>query len=102
MGMGKSLSILALVIKTLDGANTWRLGEDSSLNELVEEGGQTLTPSRATLVLVPSARMFATWQYLNRILESMADYSSSAPTRMADRDQEVGTRPSPRKFDSAR
>ena len=54
--MGKSLSILALVIKRLDEANAWRHGEDQSLNELIVEGEQTLSPSRATLILVPSAR----------------------------------------------
>ncbi len=53
--MGKSLSILALVIKTLDGASAWRHGEDSSLTDLSTEGDQALKPTRATLVLVPSA-----------------------------------------------
>jgi SWI/SNF-related matrix-associated actin-dependent regulator of chromatin subfamily A3 len=56
MGMGKSLSILALVIRTMDGANAWRLGEDSNLKDLAVEGDKTPTPTRATLVLVPSAR----------------------------------------------
>ena len=62
MGMGKSLSILALVMKTLDGANTWRLGEDASFSDLAVEDGQVLKPSRATLVLVPSALLLHEWQ----------------------------------------
>ena len=61
MGMGKSLSILALVIKTLDGANAWRQGEDSTLTELPHEGTEALTPARATLVLVPSALLLHEW-----------------------------------------
>ncbi|KAJ9616537.1 hypothetical protein H2200_000256 [Cladophialophora chaetospira] len=62
MGMGKSLSILALVLKTLDGATAWQQREDSTLAELPVEGSQALTPTRATLVLVPSALLLHEWK----------------------------------------
>ena len=52
MGMGKSLSILALVTKTLESAHAWKNDEAQSfLDEMLLK----LHPSRATLVLVPSA-----------------------------------------------
>lgn len=54
MGMGKSLSMLSLVIRTLDYARRWA---DS---EILREAGAAFeshkTISRATLVIVPSAR----------------------------------------------
>lgn len=59
MGMGKSLSILALIMKTLDGAHTWQCGDDTALADLRTDEGPELTPSRATLILVPSACMTA-------------------------------------------
>jgi SNF2 family DNA or RNA helicase len=56
MGMGKSLSVLALITKTLDSADAWQQGGDDTLADLIADSLSTLTPSRATLVLVPSAR----------------------------------------------
>lgn len=53
MGLGKSLSILSLTMQTLDTARDWAEGES-------DEGDQTLKFSRSTLVVVPSARKFAT------------------------------------------
>jgi hypothetical protein len=49
--MGKSLSILALVTKTLDSAEVWQHGEgeDHGVDDLPH-----LTRSRATLIFVPS------------------------------------------------
>jgi SWI/SNF-related matrix-associated actin-dependent regulator of chromatin subfamily A3 len=53
MGMGKTLSILALVTKTLENAHKW-----ASSNNADE--ADTLLPAKkrtaATLVIVPSAR----------------------------------------------
>jgi hypothetical protein len=52
MGMGKTLSILALIVKTLNIATEWVQKQDSSAT--VEEEVQR---SRSTLVIVPSARL---------------------------------------------
>lgn len=53
MGMGKTLSILALVTKTLDKAHAW-------VNTQPMEETETIAPTKkrvaATLVIVPSAR----------------------------------------------
>jgi hypothetical protein len=53
MGMGKSLSILALITKTLDDASRW-----ADEPKLSVPAGETLEHrSQATLVIVPSASM---------------------------------------------
>ena len=54
MGMGKSLSTLALITKTLEDAQNWMSldSTDSLKNAHVKQ-----TRSRATLVIVPSASM---------------------------------------------
>ena len=54
MGMGKSLAILALVIRTLDRAREW--AEKHRKNEHTHSRGYTY--SHSTLVIVPSAREF--------------------------------------------
>lgn len=51
MGMGKSLSILALIAKTLDDGNEWAQQQTDST-----EDKEALKHSRSTLVVVPSAR----------------------------------------------
>ncbi len=51
MGMGKSLSILALIAKTLDDGNEWAQQQKDGA-----EDKEAITHSRATLVVVPSAR----------------------------------------------
>lgn len=51
MGMGKSLSILALIAKTLDDGNEWAQQHNDSA-----EDKEALKHSRSTLVVVPSAR----------------------------------------------
>jgi len=53
MGMGKSLSMLALITKTLESADLWAHGQ----NKDISESQTTQKRSRATLVIVPSARM---------------------------------------------
>jgi SWI/SNF-related matrix-associated actin-dependent regulator of chromatin subfamily A3 len=50
MGMGKSLSILALITKTLDDGKEWAQQQNDSAE------GKALKHSRSTLVVVPSAR----------------------------------------------
>lgn len=50
--MGKTLSILSLIVKTLDVATEWAQKQESSAT--VEEEIQR---SRSTLVIVPSARL---------------------------------------------
>jgi SWI/SNF-related matrix-associated actin-dependent regulator of chromatin subfamily A3 len=55
MGMGKTLSILALVIRTLNAAHSWATSNETS------EGGTSQTPrcnrrSRATLIVASSDR----------------------------------------------
>lgn len=51
--MGKSLSILALIMKTLDDGKEWVKQQENSAT--AEEG--ILKRSRSTLVIVPSARL---------------------------------------------
>ncbi len=50
MGMGKSLSTLALITKTLDRAYDWVLEKKANPNNYTRQ-----KPCRATLVVVPSA-----------------------------------------------
>jgi SWI/SNF-related matrix-associated actin-dependent regulator of chromatin subfamily A3 len=49
--MGKSLSILALITKTLDNGQEWAQQQNNSA-----EGKKAPKYSRSTLVVVPSAR----------------------------------------------
>ena len=50
MGMGKSLSILALITRTLEVGKEWAQQQNDS-----SEGKEALKHSRSTLVVVPSA-----------------------------------------------
>lgn len=50
MGMGKSLSTLALITKTLEEANTWVMEKKANL-----ESNTRQQACRATLIIVPSA-----------------------------------------------
>ncbi|OTA02518.1 hypothetical protein A9Z42_0029100 [Trichoderma parareesei] len=56
MGMGKSLSILALVMRLLDDGRTW--AQEQENNPRVDG---TLKRSRSTLVIVPSALLVLNW-----------------------------------------
>lgn len=53
MGMGKSLSILSLIVKTLDDARNWAVEEENN-----SEKSKDLHYSGSTLVVVSSAREF--------------------------------------------
>ena len=55
MGMGKSLSILALITKTLESAYIWI---STQRTDIPDGSHARKRPSRATLVIVPSASMF--------------------------------------------
>jgi SWI/SNF-related matrix-associated actin-dependent regulator of chromatin subfamily A3 len=56
MGMGKSLSILSLVAKTSDQADEWLYGSQEGPNDALESWK---TRSKATLIIVSSAREFS-------------------------------------------
>jgi len=62
MGMGKSLSILALITKTIESSQQWEHGENSHRDDSATTHQK---PIRATLVLVPSAVLINEW--LNEI-----------------------------------
>ncbi|EHK18064.1 uncharacterized protein TRIVIDRAFT_44486, partial [Trichoderma virens Gv29-8] len=66
MGMGKSLSILALIMKTLDDGKEWARQQENSPK--VEEA---IRRSRSTLVIVPSALLIYNW--INEIKEHLKD-----------------------------
>jgi len=51
MGLGKSLSTLALIVKTLDNGKEWAQQQNGSA-----EGKKALNHSGSTLVVVPFAR----------------------------------------------
>jgi len=59
MGMGKSLSILALITKSMDGASQWAHKEHSN----VSTDKPSERRSQATLVLVPSAGAVKTLKF---------------------------------------
>ncbi|KAM0548185.1 hypothetical protein ACHAPJ_009983 [Fusarium lateritium] len=56
MGMGKSLSILALVMKTLDNGQEWARQKNSE-----HKGRKSLTYSRSTLIVVSAALLVEEW-----------------------------------------
>ena len=62
MGMGKSLSILALITKTIESSQQWEHGKNSHRDDSATTHQK---PIRATLVLVPSAVLINEW--LNEI-----------------------------------
>ncbi|KAJ4267530.1 hypothetical protein NW762_003637 [Fusarium torreyae] len=56
MGMGKSLSILALVMKTLDNGQEWAKQKNAE-----HKGRKNLTYSRSTLIVVSAALLVEEW-----------------------------------------
>ncbi|KAH9209007.1 SNF2 family N-terminal domain-containing protein [Leptodontidium sp. 2 PMI_412] len=58
MGMGKSLSILALITKTIESSEQWGRGESSDADD---RSTLPQKPVRGTLVLVPSAVLINEW-----------------------------------------
>ena len=55
MGMGKSLSILSLITKTLEDAHNWAANRSASSTDGISSAKRVF---RATLVVVSSARKF--------------------------------------------
>ncbi|KAL7972031.1 SNF2 family N-terminal domain-containing protein [Trichoderma sp. SZMC 28014] len=84
MGMGKTLSILALIVKTLDVATEWVQKHESSAT--VEEEIQR---SRSTLVIVPSALLVYNWideinKYLKEGVKKIKYHGSDRPTELEE------------------
>ncbi|KAM0457399.1 hypothetical protein ACHAO4_003198 [Trichoderma viride] len=84
MGMGKTLSILALIVKTLDIATEWAQKQESSAT--VEEETQR---SRSTLVIVPSALLVYNWideinRYLKEGVKKIKYHGSDRPTELEE------------------
>ncbi|ETS04710.1 hypothetical protein M419DRAFT_73008 [Trichoderma reesei RUT C-30] len=93
MGMGKSLSILALIMKMLEDGSTWALQEISPKSE------GPVKRSRATLIIVPSALLVLNWikeiqNYLREGLDVIKYHGSDRPRsleRVANADIVVTT-----------
>ncbi|KAM0522526.1 hypothetical protein ACHAPE_002117 [Trichoderma viride] len=84
MGMGKTLSILALIVKTLDVATDWAQKQESSAT--VEEETQR---SRSTLVIVPSALLVYNWideinKYLKEGVKKIKYHGSDRPKNIEE------------------
>jgi hypothetical protein len=83
MGMGKSLSILALIVKTLDDGKGWVQQQDNSISV-----AEPIKRSRATLVIVPSARLlFSFW---NQIRDIWLTQLNSPCIQLDKRSRKVG------------
>ncbi|KIX96920.1 uncharacterized protein Z520_07034 [Fonsecaea multimorphosa CBS 102226] len=91
MGMGKTYSMLALIVRTLDEATKWSGDPDA---HIAEEILPTKILSRATLVVVPSPILLATWEneFIKRVnlplklLKYHGSGRTKDPTVMADND----------------
>jgi hypothetical protein len=55
MGMGKTLSVLALILRTLDTAHSWAANVDAAFRSEQRDLGARMR-SRATLVVASSDR----------------------------------------------
>ncbi|KAK4085081.1 uncharacterized protein Triagg1_71 [Trichoderma aggressivum f. europaeum] len=94
MGMGKTLSMLTLIMKTLDMGKEW--AEQRENNTKVDE---TIKRSRSTLVIVPSALLIYNWvneitDYLEEGVKVIKYHSSDRPKdikQIADSDIVVTT-----------
>ncbi|KAL6904139.1 SNF2 family N-terminal domain-containing protein [Trichoderma evansii] len=84
MGMGKSLSILALIMKTLDDGKSWAEQQQNST-----AGGEEVQRSRSTLVIVPSALLVYNWineikTHLKKGVKKIKYHGSDRPTKLSD------------------
>lgn len=61
MGMGKTLSVLALVLRTLNDAHGWesRPSIGASISHGINANGKPLTKTRATLIIASSDRKYS-------------------------------------------
>ncbi|KAF4957210.1 hypothetical protein FGADI_3275 [Fusarium gaditjirri] len=84
MGMGKSLSILALIMKTLDDGETWAEGENAE-----HKSRRSLTFSRSTLVVVSAALLVDEWmnevrKHLQRGLKLVKYHGENRPKTLEE------------------
>ncbi|KAF2658988.1 hypothetical protein K491DRAFT_224216 [Lophiostoma macrostomum CBS 122681] len=61
MGMGKTLSILALVLRTVESAHGWCLRSGANTMQDMNNGRQPLIRTRATLIIASSDLMINEW-----------------------------------------
>ncbi|KAK1634848.1 SNF2 family domain-containing protein [Colletotrichum phormii] len=88
MGMGKSLSILSLIVKTLDDARTWAVDEDMN-----GEKNKDLHYSGSTLVVVSSALLIYNWtnEIEKHVDGSLTHVKYHGPNREKDLDKIKGS-----------
>ncbi|KAM0263536.1 hypothetical protein ACHAQJ_001155 [Trichoderma viride] len=84
MGMGKSLSILALIMNTLDDGKAWVQQQVNSTT--VEEA---IRRSRSTLVIVPSALLVYNW--MNEIKKHLKNGVKVIKYHGSDRPKDIDT-----------
>ncbi|KAK1507948.1 SNF2 family domain-containing protein [Colletotrichum costaricense] len=83
MGMGKSLSILSLIVKTLDDARNWAVEEEKN-----SEKSKDLHYSGSTLVVVSSALLIYNWtnEIKKHVDGSLTHIKYHGPNREKDLD----------------
>ncbi|KAL7786938.1 SNF2 family N-terminal domain-containing protein [Trichoderma afarasin] len=94
MGMGKTLSMLTLIMKTIDNGKEW-----AEQQENVDKVDETIKRSRSTLVIVPSALLIYNWMneitdYLEHGVKVIKYHGSDRPKdieQIADSDIVVTT-----------
>ncbi|KAH0491045.1 hypothetical protein TgHK011_002491 [Trichoderma gracile] len=84
MGMGKSLSILALVMRLLDDGRTW--AQEQENNPRVDGA---IKRSRSTLVIVPSALLVLNW--VNEIEKHLKDGVTTIKYHGSNRPKDIDT-----------
>ncbi|EXF74188.1 SNF2 family domain-containing protein [Colletotrichum fioriniae PJ7] len=88
MGMGKSLSILSLIVKTLDDARNWAVEEEKN-----SEKSKDLHYSGSTLVVVSSALLIYNWtnEIKKHVDGSLTHVKYHGPNREKDIDKIKGS-----------
>ncbi|KAK1726384.1 SNF2 family domain-containing protein [Colletotrichum acutatum] len=88
MGMGKSLSILSLIVKTLDDARNWAVEEEKN-----NEKSKDLHYSGSTLVVVSSALLIYNWtnEIKKHVDGSLTHVKYHGPNREKDIDKIKGS-----------
>ncbi|KAH8802968.1 SNF2 family N-terminal domain-containing protein [Xylogone sp. PMI_703] len=84
MGMGKSLSILALIVKTLDDGKEWVEHHIDGI-----EGKEALKHSHSTLIVVPSALLVYNW--MNEIKKHLKEGLKVIKYHGSDRPKDLET-----------
>ncbi|KAL7911753.1 SNF2 family N-terminal domain-containing protein [Trichoderma velutinum] len=82
MGMGKTLSMLTLIMKTLDNGKEW-----AEQQENISKAEETIQRSRSTLVIVPSALLIYNW--MNEITEYLKDGVKVIKYHSSDRPKNI-------------